>query len=253
MPTKQPTSVTRSLAVWLAGRIGQDAYSSMAERLAWDVSEPGSRPPTLLLYEPEPAITIGRGGSRTDVELDDDQLRSLQLAIRFVGRGGGAVLHGPGQVGIALFAKLEDLGLDRHDVGGYIDRFESALEGAVRDLRCGAARDSRVSGIFGRTGLLASIGIAVRRGVAWHGGFLNVQRFSLPAHRVRTVPDAPAGMRSMSSVEADVQRRVRLQDARSAVIHHIVDAFGFSQPHIQSGTPVPPREARSQESVSRVG
>lgn len=226
----------------------------MAERLAWDVSEPGGRPPTLLLYEPEPSITIGRAGSRIDVDLTDDELRAREIAIRFVGRGGGAVLHGPGQVGIALFAKLDDLGLDRLDVGGYLDRFESALEGAVREVRCGAARDSRASGIFGRTGLLAAVGIAIRRGVAWHGGFMNVHRSALPAHRVRTLPVATAaGMRTMSSIEADVQRPVRLQDVRSAIVHHVVDAFGFSQPHIRSGLPVPAPDTRAKEPFSRVG
>jgi lipoyl(octanoyl) transferase len=254
MTMKRPLPVTRSLAVWLAGRIGLDAYATMAERLAWDVSEPGGRPPTLVLYEPEPAITIGRAGSRTDVALTDDDLRSHQLTIRFVGRGGGAVLHGPGQVGIALFATLADLGLDRHDVAGYLDRLESALEGAVREARCGAARDSKASGIFGRTGLLAAVGVAIRRGVVWHGGFLNVERNPLPAHRVRTAPLAAApAMRTMSSIEADVQRRVRLQDVRSALVHHVVDAFGFPQPHIQSGLPVVISQARPPEPVTRVG
>lgn len=254
MSRKRTTAVTRSLAVWLAGRIGQEAYATLAERLAWDVSEPGGRPPTLMLYEPEPSITIGRAGSRTDVDLTDDDLRARQLAIRFVGRGGGAILHGPGQVGVALFARLEDLGLHRHDVGGYLDRLESALEGAVREVRCGAARDSKVSGIFGRTGLLAAVGVAIRRGIAWHGGFLNVERNLLPTHRVRTAPLAAApAMRTMSSIEADVQRRVRLQDVRSALVHHVVDAFGFSQPHIQSGLPVGISPARPPESVSRVG
>ena len=64
------------VAVWLAGTIGLDAYASMAERLAWDVSEPDGRPPTLVLYELPPAITIGRLGSRADVALSDDELRS---------------------------------------------------------------------------------------------------------------------------------------------------------------------------------
>lgn len=247
-------AVERSLAVWLAGRIGSEAYAALAEQLAGEVAEPGGRPPTLILYEPAAAITIGRQGSRTDVDLTDDELRSRQLAIRFVGRGGGAVLHGPGQVGIALFVRLADLGLEPSDVGGYIDRFEGALEGAVRALRCGAARDSRVPGIFGRTGLLAAVGVAIRRGVAWHGGYLNVEPSSLPAHRVRSLPVVPGlGMRTMSSVEADVQRKVRLQDARSAIVQHIVDAFGFVQPAIHAGFPVPIREPRSLEPVSRVG
>ena len=63
----------RSLSVWLGGRISVDAYASMAERLAYEVAEPGGRSPTLVLYELEPVITIGRLGSRTDVDLTDDE------------------------------------------------------------------------------------------------------------------------------------------------------------------------------------
>lgn len=235
----------RPVAVWMAGAIGIDAYSRMAERLAWEVSEPEGRPPTLVLFDPEPSITVGRLGSRADVDIGDDELRSRGLDMRFVGRGGGAVLHGPGQIGIAIFAALEDLGLGRHSVGGCLERLESGLEAAVRSLRCGSARDSRVHGIFGRTGLLASIGVAVRRGVVRHGGFLNVQSNLELQRRVRSVPVAAGvGMRTMGSVEADVQRRVRLQDARAAVVEHVVDAFDFPQALIQSGFPLPVRDGR---------
>jgi len=233
-----------AVAVWLAGSIGLDAYGTMAERLAWEVSEPAGRPPTLVLYEPAPSITIGRLGSRADIALSDDDLRSRGLEVRFVGRGGGAVLHGPGQIGFALFATLSDLGLGRHAVGPYLERLEAALEGAVRSLRCGAARDSRVHGIFGRTGLLAAIGVAVRRGVVWHGGFLNIQPPLELHRRIKTVPVAAgAGTHTMGSVEADVQRRVRLQDARAALVEHFTDAFEFPRSHIQSGFPVPIRAA----------
>lgn len=246
----------RPLAVWLAGPIGIDASLTLAERLAWDVSEPDGRPPTLVLAELEPGITIGRGGSRADVELTDDELRAHGLAVRFVGRGGGAVLHKPGQVSVSLFARLEDLGLGRNDAGTYQERFEHALEGAVRAVRCGAARDSSLPGIFGRTGLLAAVGIAVRRGVVWHGGFVNVRPDLGLFHRVRTLPvAAAAARRTMGSIEADVQRPVRLQDVRSALVQHVIDSFAFPQAHVQSGFPAPVDAfaARRQEIVNRVG
>ncbi|NBW96540.1 MAG: hypothetical protein EBR28_07360 [Planctomycetia bacterium] len=231
----------RPLAAWLAGSIGIDAACAMAERLAWEVSEPGGRPPTLILGELEPAITVGRGGSRADVDLGDDELRRHGLPMRFVGRGGGAVLHGPGQVCVWLFAKLGDLGLGAGDVGGYLERFEHALEAAVRQVRCGAARDSSLPGIFGRTGLLAAVGVAVRRGVVWHGGFLNVCPDMRLFSRVRTLPFATVPlMRTMGSLESDVQRPVRLQDVRSALVQQVGDAFSFPRSHIQAGFPVQP-------------
>ena len=242
-------SARPAVAVWLAGTIGLDAYAAMAERLAWEVSEPGGRPPTLMLYDPAPSITIGRLGSRADIGLSNDELQSRGLEVRFVGRGGGAVLHGPGQIGISMFAALADLGLGRHDVGAYVERLEAGLEAAVRSLRCGAARDSRMHGIFGRTGLLAAFGVAVRRGVVWHGGFLNVQPPLEFHRRIKSVPVAVGvGTHTMGSVEADVQRRVRMQDARAAVVEHLVDAFEFPRSHIQSGFPMPVQSSGSAPS-----
>ncbi|MFM8802835.1 MAG: lipoyl protein ligase domain-containing protein [Planctomycetia bacterium] len=240
------------VAVWLAGTIGLDAYASMAERLAWEVSEPDGRPPTLVIHDLAPSITIGRLGSRADVAVGDDELRSRGLEVRFVGRGGGAVLHGPGQIGVGLFASLADLGLGRHAVGSYVERLEAGLEGAIRGLRCGAARDSRMHGIFGRTGLLAAVGVAVRRGVVWHGGFLNIHPPLELHRRIRSVPVAAgAGTHTMGSVEADVQRRVRLQDARAALVEHLVDAFEFPRSHIQSGFPFPIQETGSASADRR--
>ena len=232
----------RPLSVWLAGPIGIDAYAEMAERLATDVAEPGGRPPTLVVCELEPVITVGRQGSRVDVRLADDELVARRLAVRFMGRGGGAIPHGPGQVCAAIFARLDDLGLSPCDVGGYLGRFEAGLEAALRRLRCGTTRRPLMHGIFGRTGLLAALGVAIRGGVARHGGFVNVAADLGLCNRVRSVPGGTgrsggAGLPTMGSVEADLQRRVRLQEARSAVVEGITEAFAFSRSHVQSGFP----------------
>lgn len=247
----------RPLAVWLGGRISYAAYAAMAERLAWEVSEPDKRPPTLLLCEFEPSITIGRLGSRSDIDSTDEELRQLGLEVRFVGRGGGAVLHGPGQVCVAFFSMLEDLGFGRHDAGPYVERLEIALEEAVRSLRCGVARDSRAHGIFGRTGVLVNVGVAVRRGVVCHGAFVNVQPSLELFGRIKTLPMVLNGMAyTMGSIEADVQRKVRLQDARAALVSHLTEGFLFPRSNIHSGFPLPIVEKRPsshKESVSRVG
>lgn len=247
----------RPLAVWLAGRIGWEAHAAMAERLAWEVSEPGGRPPTLVISELEPAITIGRMGSRADVDLSAEELRSHRLEIRFVGRGGGAVLHGPGQVFVSLFAALEDLGLGRHDVGAHVARLESGLEAALRRLGCAPWRRPGMHGLFGRTGMLAAVGIAVRRGVACHGGFVNVCPALEMFHRVRTAAVPPGGqpstMATMGSVEAELRRKIRIQEARTVLVESIAAGCGFSRTQIQSGFPFVTPHPAPPEFASRVG
>lgn len=254
-----PAAVVRPVAVWLAGRIGYEAYASVAERLAWEVSEPGGRCPTLLVCELEPAITIGRLGSRADVLLGDDELRARRLAVRFTGRGGGAVPHVPGQVYAALFASLADLGLAPHDAGGLEDRFTAGLAAALAQVRCGPVRVPGVPGVFGRTGLLAAVGLAVRRGVACHGGFVNVCPAPDLLPLVHAVPEACRGSAvpavTMGSIEADLQRHVRPQDVRTALVHALAAAFRFPRTLVHSGLPVPVPAAgrRPAEVTSHVG
>jgi lipoyl(octanoyl) transferase len=243
----------RALAAWLGGRIGIDDYWSLAERLAWEVSEPAGRPPTLLVCELGPAITIGRSGSRADVLISTEELAALRLDLRFVGRGGGAVLHAAGQACVALFGSLEDLGLSRHDVGGHLARFEAALEAALGRVRCQPVRTPGIAGVFGRSGLLAALGVAVRRGVASHGAFVNVSPALDLFRRVRSVPAAACP--TMGSVEAELRRKVRMQDVRTALVHAIGEAWDFPRVHVHAGLPLLPRgsTARRPEALGRVG
>jgi len=242
----------RPLAVWLAGRLSWDDYAALADRLAWDVAEPQGRPPTLLVCELEPTITVGRGGSRGDVAVTDEELTSRQLEIRFVGRGGGAVAHGPGQVVVGLFATLDDLGLDSHAAGAVVARLLDGLEAALRQARCGPIRQPGIDGLSGRSGLLAAVGIAVRHGVVRHGAFVNAQPLEL-SPRIRTVGGTGAG--TMGSVAADLQRAVRLQDLRTGIVQRLADSFGFTRVQIQSGLPpgTRGRAARLTETLGRVG
>jgi hypothetical protein len=101
--------------------------------------------------------------------------------------------------------------------------------------------------------------VAFRRGGVAHGGFINVSPALDLAHRVTTTRlQTPSGITTpmtMSSVEADIQRRVRLQDARTAVVEAIANAFGFDAPHIHAGFPVAPAALgpRPTEPMTRVG
>jgi lipoyl(octanoyl) transferase len=256
-PSLSP-SAHRPLAAWLAGRIDLAGYAALAERLAGEAAAPGGRQPTLVVFELAPAITIGRLGSRADVRLDDDELASRQLAVRFTGRGGGAVLHGPGQVCVSLVAALADLGLGPHDAGGCLERFEQGLAAALETIHAGPIRHPGVAGIFGRTGLLAAVGMAVRRGVVAHGAFLNVCPALELHHRIVSARLPAAAGRlpvSMGSVEADIQRRVRLQDARTALVEAVGPALGCPQTHIHAGFPVAIATAGPAHPgiVSRVG
>jgi lipoyl(octanoyl) transferase len=229
------------LSVWLAGRIDFEAYLKHAERLAWEVSEPDGRGPTLLLCEHADVITMGRLASRRDVQFPDEELSRLGMRLRFVGRGGGAIPHTTGQVAVALFARLIDLGLGEHDVAAYVDRFEGGLAAAVRAMKCRARRIPGVPGVFGSSGQLAALGIAVRRGVVSHGGYVNVSTPLAVYRKVRTTSEG-----GMGSIEADRRRRAGPAEARSVIVQQIAAAFNAEVVSLQSGIPGDFAGGRSQ-------
>ncbi|HEY2955427.1 MAG TPA: lipoyl(octanoyl) transferase LipB [Candidatus Eisenbacteria bacterium] len=125
----------------------------------------------LLFPDHPPVLTVGRGAAPGGLVADPGTLVARGIEIFEVARGGDITWHGPGQlVGYAIC----DLG--RHDRD--LHRFLRALEGAVGDVLAGYGIQSRT--VPGRTGVwvgeqkIASLGIAVRRWVSYHGFALNV-------------------------------------------------------------------------------
>jgi len=239
------------LSVWLAGRIEFEDYLGVAERLAWEVSEPDGRGPTLLLCEHADVITLGRLASRRDVQLTDDELARMGVRLRFVGRGGGAIPHTAGQVAVSLFARLTDLGLGEHDVATYVDRFEGGLAAAVEAMKCHVRRIPGTPGVFGQTGQLAALGIAVRRGVVSHGGYVNVAPPLALSRKVWTTPEGVMG-----SIEAERRRRAPPTEARSVIVEQLATAFNAEIVSLQSGVPgglAGDRPPRSRTASRHVG
>lgn len=131
----------------------------------------GNQPPTLLLLEHEPVITVGRHGDTANVYLSEDQLSTKGVDLHRIERGGDVTFHGPGQlIGYPLL-NLKALGLS---VADYLRSLEESLIALLSEHDLTAARERGFTGVWHEMGKLAAIGIAVRRWVTFHGFALNV-------------------------------------------------------------------------------
>src|SRR4051794_19925529 len=96
-----PAPEPPSLEIYLLGLVDFDDAQRLQRRLVYDLGErPGA---ALVLCEHPSTISVGRSGSRMHILPDDETLRSLGLRTHWVNRGGGCVLHLPGQL-VAYFA-----------------------------------------------------------------------------------------------------------------------------------------------------
>jgi lipoyl(octanoyl) transferase len=118
----------------------------------------------LLLVEHDSVLTIGRGADR-------DAVAGLALPVHEVSRGGEATWHGPGQlVGYPILA----LQGGERDLHRYLRDLEEVLILTCLDLGVAAGRNPPHTGVWIGAKKVASIGVAVRQWVTYHGFALNV-------------------------------------------------------------------------------
>jgi lipoate-protein ligase B len=125
-------------------------------------------PETLLLLEHPPVYTLGRGADAADLRGAPER---LGVPCFRVGRGGGATFHGPGQLVAYPIVRLRGAG---RDVSGYVCALERALIDTCAAFGVGASAPNGQIGVWVGARKVGSVGIGVRRGVAYHGIALNV-------------------------------------------------------------------------------
>jgi lipoyl(octanoyl) transferase len=225
--TNQPAMETH-----LLGQLPFDTCLALQQRLVYETSGRTDGQITLLVCEHPPAISIGRLGSRGHVRLSEAELRSRQVTVRWVNRGGCCLPHAPGQLAIYPIVPLE---WHRFTVGQYLERLRAALVATLGDLHIVGRTRPGCYDVWGRSGLLAAVGVAVKGWVSYFGAYLNVD----PDLRlVRAITSDPATMAPMSSLVPERERAVKMATVRSALIGRLAAALDCPRCHLYTGHPL---------------
>ncbi len=230
-------ATTAALEVHLLGLVDFDAALALQERLVFDISGRDDTQGTLLLCEHPPLITMGREASAAHIQADAHDLRACEIEVRWIGRGGGACVHAPGQLAVYPLLPLDRLGLG---VDAFRSRLEESLLAACRDVRVPARRRADEPGLWSRSGQIAQFGAALKSWVSYHGMFLNV---APDPGFLRLVHVNPLGERA-TSLQAQVLRRISMSKVREAVVRHVAARFGYQRQHVYAGHPLLQRTRR---------
>jgi lipoyl(octanoyl) transferase len=226
-PSRPTTAAGPTLHCYLLGREPFEAVLALQRRLVYEVGGERDRG-VLILCEHPPEITVGRQGSRDHVRCDDEELAALGWPLRWVNRGGGCLLHAPGQLAVYPVFALDALGLD---LQAYLDRLRGLLADVVGDLGLPAAPAPAGVRVNGR--LVAAVGVAVRGWVSYYGAALNVRPDLEPFRRVRCGADEPP----MTSLERERHGPVRPAHVRERLLEHFAACFGFARTVLFSDHP----------------
>jgi len=151
------------------GRIDYGRAERLQQRLVAQ-RRAGEAPDRLLICEHDPVVTVGAGSEQPEAEMA--AARAAGVAARCVTRGGRATVHCPGQV---VAYPILDLREHRTDLHWYLRALEDTIIDALADLGCAAGRVAGHTGVWVAGHKIASIGVAVRGWVTYHGLSVNVR------------------------------------------------------------------------------
>jgi len=232
----------------LLGTVDFQRCLALQQRLVYESDAAQDGRITLLLSEHPACVTVGRAGSRTHVRLAPRELERRGWRMAWVNRGGGCLVHSPGQLAVYPIVPLSWHGWT---VGEYLRRLQGGLYGALAEA--GFASEPREGrfGLWARSGQLAAVGVAVKNWITYYGAYVNVNP-ELGRYRA-VMTDAIDGT-TMSSLAVERRKRVRMTTIREAVARHLAAAFDASDYHVHTGHPgLPAPEPVTRSDEVRVG
>ncbi len=232
IPTSNELDAPESpLTAYLLGTVDFADCLALQQELVRQAHDEASKNITLLVCEHPGLISIGRAGSRLHLDLSEQDLTSHCLEVHWVNRGGGCMLHLVGQLAFYAVVPLQLLGWTP---GEYIRRLHSGLSATAAEINVPAHEKDGRHGVWGRTGQLAAIGVAVKHGIAYFGGVLNV----CPGmHLFRRIQTDPQSGTQMSSLVVESQKPVKMATVRAALVRHLAAALGSEKYHLHTGHP----------------
>lgn len=153
----------------------QEAVRVQLERL--EAVAEGRASEALFLLEHPPVVTLGRHGGREHLLVSPEALAREGVELVQSSRGGSITCHFPGQMVAYPICRVDSRA--RRDIGG-LRGFTALLEeaGIATAARFGvqAGRWPGRPGVWIGERKLASIGVGLKRWIAYHGIALNVAR-----------------------------------------------------------------------------
>jgi lipoyl(octanoyl) transferase len=222
-----------NLEVYMLGLVDLEDAHRLQRRVVYDLGERGTA--CLILCEHPPTISVGRSGSRIHILPDDETLRSFGVRTHWVNRGGGCVLHLPGQLCSYLAISLERVGLN---LKGYLDGLHQTVIDVLDEFDLQGSLRSDLPGVFLGPERVATVGIAVNRWIAYHGLTLNVGPYLEPFELILEEPGIGHWPLRQTSMEARRQRIAQMSKVRESLIRHVEAVFGLERQHVFTHHPL---------------
>jgi len=166
----------------------------------------------IILFLEHPAVfTLGRRGGLDHLLVPEEFLKTSGIPIVHVERGGNITFHGPGQL---VAYPIVNLKARRIGVVDFVEALETVMLATVRTWGIAAERNPANRGIWVGNNKMGSIGLAIRKGISFHGLALNVNVDLTPFSWIQ-----PCGLQGvyMTSMKQELGCESSMDDVCAAI------------------------------------
>ncbi len=186
----------------------------------WSRRVEGELPDLLLFLEHPHVITLGRRGNRSHLIVSPEVLEAMKIPIFHVERGGDITYHGPGQMMVYPILDLKEYG---YRIIRYVGQLEEVILHALKDFDIEGRRDSSNRGVWANSDKIASIGVAIKRWVSFHGFSLNYETDLKYFDLINPCGLVGTKMTTMAKV---LGTRVSREELAERICFHFGEVFG---------------------------
>ncbi|MFA5099307.1 MAG: lipoyl(octanoyl) transferase LipB [Candidatus Omnitrophota bacterium] len=177
----------------------------------------GTEPAAIIVCRHYPVITVGRSAKKGSLLLGRSEYEARGIKVVDVERGGDVTYHSPSQLVIYPIFPMAAFDNDLH---AYLRFLEEAVISSLEPAGISACRKNSLTGVWVQQRKIASIGIAVKRWVSYHGLSLIVKREFLEDFSLIR----PCGMDiGMTSIESELQQTVSFDTIKHNLLRRLTN------------------------------
>lgn len=179
----------------------------------------GALKSALIVCRHKPVITLGRLAKRENILAGETELRLKGIEVYQAERGGDVTYHGPGQL---TAYPIINLNYFKKDIHLFLRKLENIVIDWLSDFGITAVRYDGLTGVWLGKQKIASIGIAVKNWITFHGVTINIKKDDLDNFGLIR----PCGMNiEMVPLEGVIGREVDIDKLKENLIYKFKEAF----------------------------
>lgn len=200
------------------GLVDYQSSSQFQKELFLSVKE-GLFRSALIFCRHYPVITLGRLADKKNILLSQEKLSMRGISVCQSERGGDVTYHGPGQLVVYPVFNLNYL---KKDIHLFLRNLEEVVINLLADLGIYAERRPGLTGVWLDNQKIASVGIAIKNWITFHGLSLNVKKEDLSNFSIIR----PCGMDiKMTSIETILNRNIEFEGVKEILIDKFSNIF----------------------------